>query len=231
MVNVYLYGILAKEFGDFFKFKVNNCYLALKAIDVNKKNFFKKINYLHNLGIDYQIIADSEIVSSKDLFLQKRKINNIYIIPMICGSGGTEGTIGAAVAQKIGMVATNAAGQAVLTTTGQIVAVLVNAAVSASIQIGVSLLARVFTKSGQAPVSRISFGGSDASIESAQRSYVFSNPINSTSQGSSIPFGYGKTKVSSKVIWNTVKNYPTNEVFVNQFNIDSSSLIFPNSIA
>ncbi len=204
--------MLAKEFGGFHKLNVSDCFSALKAINVNKINFLKRIDYLSKCGINYQIIADDDLVKNQNEFIEKRKISNIYIVPSIFGSGE-------AVAQGMGMVATNAAGQAVLTTTGQVVATLINAAITAAISVGISFIATALTKSGQPVTSNLSFGGGESAIESNARSYIFSNYENSVSQGAGIPIGYGKTKTSSKVIWNTVKNYSTSQVFENEFNL------------
>jgi predicted phage tail protein len=227
MVNVYLYGILAKQFGKFFKLNVSDCFSALKAIDTNRNNFFKRINYLSKNNINYQIIVDGDVVDSHDKFIEKRKIKNIFIVPTICGSGPLAGGIGGAAASGMGLTAV-VAGKTVLTVTGQIVAGLINVAISAAIQVGISLVASAFTKSGQMPVSRISFGGASESLQAQTKSYIFSNNVNLASQGTSIPIGYGKSKVSSKVVWSTIKNYSTDQVFFNQFSTDSGPLIFNN---
>jgi predicted phage tail protein len=235
MVNIYLYGILAKEFGFFFKLNVSNCFSALKAIDTNKKNFFDRINYLSKSGIDYSIIADGEIIFSKEKFLEKKKIKNIYIIPFVCGFGQAAGTLGNAVATKLGMVAASEAGkQAALTAMGQVVAFLVNTAVQASIQVGISLVMGALMRQAQPPspgAMNIGAGGNAIIAEASNRSYIFSNPSNIASQGASIPLGYGKTKLASKVVWNTLKNYLTSETFTEQFIISSDVAIFNDYIA
>lgn len=235
MVKIYLHGILAKEFGNFFKLNVSNCFSALKAIDTNKKNFFNRIDYLSRVGINYSIIADGEIIFSKEKFLEKKKIKNIYIIPLIYGFGEAAGTAGAQVATQLGMtVAAEAGKQAALTAMGQVVAFLINTAIQASIQIGISLVMGAVMRQGQPPspgAMSMGAGGGAIMAEASNRSYIFSNPNNSTSQGSLIPLGYGKTMLSSRVIWSTIKNYLTNEVFIDQFNISSDSVIFNDYIA
>jgi predicted phage tail protein len=235
MVNIYLYGLLGREFGNYFKLNISNCYSALKAIDTNKKNFFKKINYLSKLGIDYSIIVDNEVISTKEKFLEKKRIKNIHIIPTIYGFGQAAGTVGAQVATKLGMtVAAEAGKAATLSVAGQLVAFLVNAAVSATISVGVSLLMGALLKGAQPPspgIVSMGAGGGAIMAEASNRSYIFSNNANVASQGSSISLGYGRMKVPSKVIWNTVKNYLTTEVFEDQLTISYESSIFNDYIA
>lgn len=235
MVNIYLYGTLAKEYGNFFKLNVSNCFSALKAIDTNKKNFFNRIEYLSKHGINYSIIIDNEIIFNKEKFLEKKKIKNIHIIPAIFGFGQAAGTVGAQVATQIGLtIAAEAGKQAALSAMGQVVAFLINSAIQASIQIGISLVVGALVRQGQPPAPgsiSMGVGGGSSMIEAYQRSYIFSNNSNTDTQGSSIPLGYGKAKVSSKVIWNTSRNYLTNEVFSDQFNISSDTVIFNDYIA
>lgn len=227
--------MLAKEFGNFFKLNVSNCFSALKGIDTNKKNFFDRIDYLSKNGINYSIIVDGEIIFSKEKFLERKKINNIHIIPTIYGFGQAAGTAGAQVATKLGMtVAAEAGKQAALTAAGQVVAFLVNTAITAAVQVGISLAMAALMKSGQPPspgVMSMGAGGNAIITEASNRSYIFSNNTNITAQGTSIPLCYGKTKVPSKVVWNTMKNYLTNEVFVDQFKISSDTVIFNDYIA
>lgn len=235
MVKVYLYGLLAKEFGNFFKLNVSSCFSALKAIDTNKKKFFDRINYLSKNGIDYIIIIDNEKIFSKEKFLEIRKIKNIHILPAISGFGQAAGTVGSQVAVKMGLTVAQKAGEkAVLTAVGQVVAFLINTAVSATVQIGISLVMGALMKGGQPPapggITNIGAGGGAIMVEASNKSYIFSNAANTTSQGAQIPLGYGKTIIASKVIWNAMRNYSSSENFIDQFNIPSNALIFNDYI-
>jgi hypothetical protein len=50
-----------------------------------------------------------------------------------------------------------------------------------------------------------------ASTKALSESFSFSNKVNVASQGSAVPVGYGRLKVSSQVIQMSVKSYPQNQ--------------------
>ena len=218
MTNIYLHGEIAKIFGNFFKLKVSNAFSALKGIDANKKGFFQKISSLSKNGIYYAIIVDNEEIKNQNQLIEKKFIKSIHIIPIIYGSGEF-------IAAGIGLVAAGS-----LTVAGQIVAGLVNMAIS----LGVSFLMNALMKQAAPPsmgVQNIAVGGATAAIESAGKSYVFSNNINSSEQGSAIPVGYGKIKTSSSVIFSSVLNYPTNSKYSEEFIGNESLILFSEFLA
>lgn len=203
MTNIYLHGILKKKFGPHFKGFVKNALSALKLIECNKPGFLKEVFDLNQMGLNYSIICDNELILNKEEFIESKKIKSIYIIPSIQGSGTF-------VAMGLGLVA-----QGSLTLMGNIVAFLVNSALS----LAVSFLAASLLNSGSAPrmSGGIAVGGATASIEAKGKSYVFANKENIASQGSSISVGYGQIKANSQVISASVKSYPTNSNFNSEF--------------
>jgi predicted phage tail protein len=218
MTKIYLHGELAHIFGNFFKLKINNALSALKGIDANKKGFLQKISSLSKNGIYYSIIVDNEEMQNQNQLIEKRSIESIHIIPIIYGSGEL-------VAAGIGLVAAGS-----LTVAGQIVAGLVNMAIS----LGVSFLMSALMKQASPPsmgVQNIAVGGATLAIESAGKSYVFSNNVNSSEQGSAIPVGYGKIKTSSSVIFSSVLNYPTNSKSSEEFIGNESLVLFSEFLA
>ena len=218
MTKVHLHGELAHIFGKFFKLKISNALSALRGIDANKKGFLQKISLLSKNGIHYSIIVDNQEVKNQNQLIERRNIQSIHIVPIIYGSGEF-------IAAGIGLVAAGS-----LTLAGQIVASLVNMAIS----LGVSFLMNALMKQAAPPsmgVQNIAVGGATAAVESAGKSYVFSNNVNSSEQGSAIPVGYGKIKTSSSVIFSSVLNYPTNSKYSEEFIGNESLILFSEFLA
>lgn len=216
MTNVYLHGILGKIFGKHFKICVTDGNSAINAIECNRPGFIKKLYSLSKEKRDYLIIIDGELVENKNSFLEKRKITEINIIPCISGYG----PIGGLVAVGLGF----AAG----TLGNVIVATLVNTLLSTALSVGISMIMNSINKQSEPPqaAQRISVGGMTSAISSAGRSYIFSNPNNNASQGAVIPIGFGKMRVSSSLIFSSVKNYDTNFNFSDEIAIKETELIY-----
>ena len=51
----------------------------------------------------------------------------------------------------------------------------------------------------------------EATAQASKASMVFSNTVNTASQGAPLPIGYGRLKVGSKVIQATIKSYPQHQ--------------------
>ena len=222
MTNIYLHGELSHIFGKFFKLKINNALSALKGIDANKKGFFQKISSLSKGGIDYCIVVNNKKIQNQNELIEKKNIKSIHIVPMICGSGEL-------VAVGLNMTVT-VAGVTTLTVAGQIVAGLVNMVIG----LGISFLMAALMKQAAPPSmgqQNISVGGASAAIESAGRSYVFNNNINTSEQGSAIPVGYGKIKTSSSVIFSSVLNYSTSTKHTDEFINNESLKLFSEFLA
>ena len=214
MTSIHIKGILGKRFGSLFKINVSNGMSALKAIDANRSGFINELFKLNKKNINYCMICDSEYINDSNQLLEKRNIKNIYIIPVIIGSG-------AAVATGLGLATATG-----LTVAGKIVAFLVNTIVSTAVSLGVSFLMNSINKQATPPQQNISVGGATSIIEAKGRSYIFSNNVNAAEQGSSIPVGYGKMKVSSQILSASVKSYPTNINAYNEFKILENSSAF-----
>lgn len=211
MTKIHVKGILGRKFGCFFKINISNAISALKAVDANRPGFLNELFNLNKKNINYYMICDSEYISSSNELLEKRKIQNIYIIPAIVGSGSF-------VAAGLGFAAGSAA--------YAITSFLVNTLVSTAISLGVSFLMNSINKQASPPQQNIAVGGATSVIEAKGKSYVFSNNVNSAEQGSAIPVGYGKMKVSSQILSASVKSYPTNTNVNNEFKILQNSSAF-----
>jgi predicted phage tail protein len=200
MTKIYIKGILAKKFGNYFSAFAKDAYSALKLIDANKEGFLKYLIDLNKKNIFYAVICDGKIIENEKDFLQKRKINNINIIPLIIGSGPFAGAI-------VGSLAT--------------------AIIGSVISLALSFL---MNSSNNQPKISIAVGGATAYVESKGRSYIFSNKENTVSQGSSIPIGYGIIKISSYLIHASINNYSTNQAAQSEFKLSSSQSSLLNYI-
>lgn len=221
MTKIHIKGILGKKFGSYFNFNISSVSNAIKAIDTNRTGFIKELFDLNKKNINYFLIADGEKIENTNSLIEKRKIKNIYIIPVIIGHGDM-----AAFALGLTQVAAN--GAVVLSTTGIIVSGLVNALISTAVSLGVSMLMQSLNKQASPPQQNLAVGGATSTIEARGRSYIFSNNLNSAEQGSSIPIGYGKMKSSSKILSISIKNYPTDQIAINEFKVLENSSAYLN---
>jgi predicted phage tail protein len=219
MTKIHIKGVLGKKFGSLFKISISNPISALRAIDANRNGFINELFNLSKKNINYHMICDSEFINYSDQLLERKNIKNIYILPAIVGSGEF-------IAAGVGLTAVNAAGVVTLTVAGKIVAFLANTLISTAISLGISFLMNSINKQATPPQQNISVGGATSIIEAKGRSYIFSNNINSAQQGSAIPVGFGKMKVSSQVASASIKSYPTNINVNNEFKILENSSAF-----
>jgi predicted phage tail protein len=196
----------------------NIFYYCTKLVVVGLTQF-DKIIYLDastiiQKNIDYILICNEKEINNTNELIEKRKIETIYIVPAIVGSG-FEIAIGFGLAGSFGG----------LSLAGLAVAGLVNGIISLGVSLAVSFLTSSLNKQATPPQQNIAVGGSTAMISAAGKSYIFSNKENVASQGSSIPVGYGLMKVSSNIISTSIRSYSTNEYYFDEFNKGSSQYI------
>ena len=87
MTQVYIHGILAREYGDNFKLSLPNPKNVLEAIDCNRKGFISRIIELHKEGLCYDIIIDKKRISSGEEMEGFNNPNTIDLVPAITGAG------------------------------------------------------------------------------------------------------------------------------------------------
>lgn len=185
MTNVYIHGLLAKEFGRKFKFSLGRPKDAIAAIDANKKGFTNRIIELAKKGAHYSIVVDG-IVANK-FSLERGTPKDIHIVPMISGSAG--------VVTAIGVILYAAAIYA-----PEYAAILI-AIGSIAISYGITNLMQ---KNNQSDV-----GSASATANALNKSFLFSNGENVTEQGNPLPIGYGRLRIGSAVIQSTIKSFPS----------------------
>lgn len=183
MTQVRLHGILAKEFGEFFSFKLGKAKDVIRAIDANKKNFIKRINDLAKEGFNYTLIVDGKKVSDFSEIEIKKEHKSIEIVPMIVGSGPFIALVVPLLAPALG---------------GGIMGNLILGVIS----IGLQMLLAPKPDAGP-PIS--------ATTKAFDESFKFSNKANVAAQGTPVPVGYGRLKVGSQVVQFSIKSFPQNE--------------------
>ena len=180
MTDIYLHGILAQEYGKAFRFEIAKPKDALKAIDANKEGFIPRILELQREGFLYDIIVNKRRITHPQE-LEISSATRIDIVPAIVGSG----FIATAISLAFG---------------GGIIANIV-------VAIGLAALQYALTPKpdlGMEPEQQLS-----AEASAMKSSYIFSTHINTASQGTPVPLGYGRLKVGSAVIQSSMKSFPT----------------------
>lgn len=191
MTNIFLHGKLAKIYGSKFRFSISRPKDAFSAIETIHEGFVNKLIEFSSKGLQYSIVADNETIEGVEEFSGKRKIKEIHIVPTICGSG-----IGALVTGAVAL-ATYAATYGVVSA---LVSQLLLAVALSAISFGIQALLSKPPDTNAASVS--------ASTSATSKSFLFSNKENVKQQGNPIPLGYGRLRIGSAVIQETIKSYP-----------------------
>lgn len=191
MTDIFLHGKLAKIYGPKFRFSLCRPKDAFSAIETIHEGFTNKIIELSTLGLQYAIIADNQVVSGPEDLIGKRKIKEIHIVPVVYGSGVAAIAVGV-----VSLVAYAATYGTVALIVSQILLAVALTAISFGIQ---SLL----NKPPDANSPSVS-----ASTSATSKSFFFSNKENVKQQGNPVPIGYGRLRIGSAVVQETIKSYP-----------------------
>jgi len=187
MTDVFIHGILAKEYQAHFKFNLKSSTDVLKAIDCNREGFMARIFQLQKEGFYYDVIIDKKRIKNAEDFKVLTKASRIDLVPVIIGSG----PIGAVISAIGGILFPGAAAG---------LAANVFAAVALA---GISYLLTPKPDLGLPAQQEIS-----AEAAAQKESYVFSGNVNLTRQGTPLPLGYGRLKVGSSVVQASVRSFP-----------------------
>jgi predicted phage tail protein len=189
MTNIILHGILAKEFGENFQMKIYKAKNVLKAIDANRINFINRINELSQEGFNYTVIVDGKKINQLEELDAQKEPQKIDLVPLIIGAGGV----------ALVSVITGIATSAITAGTGAFFAAsVINAVLLTVVSVGLQML---LAPKPDAPAAISS------TTKAMQQSFSFSNKNNVASQGSPVPFGYGRLKIGSQVIQTTLKSF------------------------
>lgn len=196
MTNIILHGILAKEFGENFQMKIYKAKNVLKAIDANRINFINRINELSQEGFNYTIIVDGKKINQLEELDAQKEPKKIDLVPLIIGAGAA--ALGAIIISAATLGTTSVAAAAAFTFMGMSVAGIVGTIALTAVSIGLQML---LAPKPDAPAAISS------TTKAMQQSFSFSNKNNVASQGSPVPFGYGRLKIGSQVIQTTLKSF------------------------
>ena len=180
MTSIHLHGILAQEYGEKFKFSVSKPKDALQAIDANREGFIARIMELQREGFAYDLILDKRRVTNVHE-LDINNVNRIDVVPAIMGSG----FIGAAVGWLFG------------------------GSLLANIVLAVSLAALQYALTPKPDLGMPDAQNLSAEASAMKSSYIFSTNLNTATQGTPVPLGYGRLRVGSAVIQTSIKSFPT----------------------
>ena len=250
MTEIILHGILAKKFKKKVKVFLGRMSDLVNCLDSILPNFRKTILDLNSKGHQYCFERKDGKIHILPVFCGSGKIAKIIaivvlvIIIIVCivvlgpvmagayaGAAAAGGT-GAGVAAAAGVVTAgslSAAGAAAVGA-GAISAAALNAAVI-GLSLSVSLLFSIATMKIQptkdvAKALSVASGGTVATITTSNsKSYTFANKENIAKQGISVPIGYGRKKIPSRIIQIGIKNYRVNSTFENESKNQSNYLI------
>ena len=94
MTQVYIHGILAREYGDVFKLSLPNPKDVLEAIDCNRSGFIRRLVELQKEGFCYDIIIDKKRVTQEEHITGVKNPKTIDLVPAISGAGPFTAIIG-----------------------------------------------------------------------------------------------------------------------------------------
>tara|TARA_Y100001937_G_scaffold59595_1_gene81826 strand:- start:2418 stop:3080 length:663 start_codon:yes stop_codon:yes gene_type:complete len=220
MTQVRLHGILAREFGDKFKFNSLRAKDIIRAIDANRKNFANRVVNLAKQGFEYCIVVDNKKISDFTELELAKNAKFIDLVPVIAGSGFLLPILAAGATTFLGA-----------TLAGLGSAALGLAALS-MVSMGLQMALAPKPEDPE-PIS--------ATTNALRQSFLFSNKVNVAAQGTPVPVGFGRLKVGSQVIQFCLKSFPQSESSIaamtaNPFNVvadrinDSDSSIITNRL-
>lgn len=175
MIRIRLTGWLGKKYGKNFVFRGNTLKDGIDMLCANFKTFRK--DFVGNQS-KYRISVEDSVITENEAFTPFNG-KTIKIVPMFCGSGNSAKIIVGAVLIAASFIpGLNVAAAGVMSSMGW------------SLVIGgaIGLLFGTPKTSG---------GDSE---DSSKTSYLFGGTVNTTGQGNSVPFLYGRRRIGSQVV-------------------------------
>jgi predicted phage tail protein len=202
MTEIFVHGKLGKEFCRHFRASIRNPKDAISVIDANFEGFEMRIFELSKLGLQYTLVADDQIIASPEDLCGKKSYKEIHIVPTVCGAGVAAIAVG--VVSLLASAAAYSAGAFLLSSVLLSVGM---AAISFGIQ---SLLAKP-------PGFNNASNARSSDVSATSRSFMFTNKENIFQQGNPVPLGYGRLRIGSAVVQQTIKSYPSSTSTFNEF--------------
>ena len=182
---IFIHGLLGELFTTSIEVYIKNLFFVTKDIDCNFPGFCNKIAQLSKEGMDYSIVIDGCSIKDEKELMSTGNFKEIHIIPTLSGAG-------------VLIPLLLAVGQALI---------------PIAISVGLSYLAMKFLNKTDQKQSYQAVGGSASQVSAGGKSNIFGNVVNVSSQGESIPIGYGRMRVGSKVIATSIRSYTKDQNF------------------
>lgn len=177
---IQLYGKISKDFGSTFNFaNIKKPIDCVQAIDSQKRGFINYIKQESKRGIHYELIVNGESQDAFSINSSQEKIETIEIVPCVLG-----GTVAFFV--KLGLSAASAK---------------IASAIAVTVAVGLLVAGIVYLMT---PIPDYAPREVTSSVKGD--SFLFSSTDNITQQGTSVPVGYGRLRVGSKVIASNIVN-------------------------
>lgn len=181
-----LNGELGKRFGRVHRLDVRTPAEAVRALCANLTGFEQFMISSHDRGVGYRCLVDRDPMVEDQIHYPMSR--SFSITPVVQGAGKTLGIVlgVALIAASLVMPAFVPVFSALGTTFGF--------GASATLMLGVAM-----TLGGVASLLAPTPKTGGAGAERSENNY-FNGPVNTTAQGSAVPFGYGRMIVGSAVI-------------------------------
>lgn len=186
MTKIILHGALGRKFGREHNFLVRKPIDAIRALIANKKGFKKAFKTWGRSGKLYEVICDGKKISGEKDLLNYAQYKEMHFAPIIAGSSDSAKAIIGAVLMVVSFI-WNPAGTFAIAMDSALMGA------GASLFIG-GVMGLLFPP--QAPTFQ---------SEASAKSFIFSTLENAAAQGVSVPLGYGRLRVGTKVISTSVE--------------------------
>ena len=182
ITTIKLYGNLAKKYGDKFEFKgINTIIEAIDALSANFKDFRNTV--ISNRK--YHVYIDNYNIDIQEMLLPtSNKV--IKIVPILMGASGGLG--------KVILGGILAAGAIFFSP-------LLGAFAPILLKAGIGLMLSGFAD--------LIFQPPEDNPDDVDKSYLFSGSVNIVQEGVPVPIGYGRVKIGSTNISNSISSYST----------------------
>jgi predicted phage tail protein len=184
MTSVILHGALARKFGKEHRFMINKPIDAIRALVANKKGFKHAFRTWGRKGRLYEIICDGVKIETEKQLQETQNIKEIHIAPIIMGSSNAAKIIVGVILIVVSIYFPQ-----------------MGAFMQAALQgAGMSLIMGGIMGMLFPPPVPDAF-----SSEASYKSFLFASLENSANQGISVPLGYGRLRIGTKVISTSIQ--------------------------
>lgn len=206
---VRLLGELGERYGEEHTFvNMRSPAEAVKLLCINSPEFTKELCEAHEHGIGYRVIQAGVDLDYEDLALPLGQ-NELVLVPVLTGSGGTVGRILIGAALVIGALFTGGATIGLFGLAAPIAVSTVLGTIGASLILGgvAELLSPqpdipTFSRFGADRTISNDLGGASA-VErgsSGRSTYAYNGPANTVGVGKTIPVAYGEVLIGSHLL-------------------------------